>query len=68
MPSSITPQEIIMDLTEVTTLRLPKGTIPKLRQLAHRRSVEQQADISWTMIVRGLIADLLAANESVEGR
>ena len=52
-----------MELSEVTTIRLPAGSIQKLRQMAHRTSIQRQTDVSWAAIVRELIAELLAPNE-----
>ena len=47
--------------TEVVSLRLPQGTVRRLRELAHRRSLERGTDVTWAALVREAIAALLRA-------
>jgi hypothetical protein len=51
-------------LTEVTTIRLPKGTIRRLRRLAHEESLRRGADLTWSAIIREMIGSLLGTIES----
>jgi hypothetical protein len=45
--------------TEVTTIRLPKGTIRRLRRLAHEESLRRESDVTWAAIIREIIATML---------
>jgi predicted DNA-binding protein len=50
-------------MTEVTTIRLPKGVKLRLRILAHKLSIELQRDVSWSAMVREAIEQFLLAKE-----
>jgi hypothetical protein len=47
--------------TEVVALRLPQGSSKQLRQLAHQRSLQRGADVTWAAMVREMIEALLQA-------
>ena len=51
--------------TEVVSLRLPQGTVRRLRELAHRRSLERGTDVTWAALVRAAIAALLRTTTAV---
>jgi hypothetical protein len=48
-------------VSEVVSIRLPKGTLQKLKLLACRQSLEEQREVRWTTIVRKAIEAILAA-------
>jgi hypothetical protein len=50
-----------MDTTEVTSIRLPNGSIQQLRRLAHQVSLARGKDVSWSALVREAVAALLLA-------
>jgi hypothetical protein len=49
--------------TEVASLRVPEGTIKKLKMLAHRISLERGEDVTWNMLVKELISKHLLDDE-----
>jgi predicted DNA-binding protein len=49
--------------SEVVSLRLPQGTLEKLKLLACRLSLNERREIRWTRIVREAIRTILSENE-----
>jgi hypothetical protein len=56
---NIKGNHLMKDHTEVASFRVPVGTVAELKLLAHKRSLEEGRDITWSGIVRNLIVDLL---------
>jgi hypothetical protein len=50
--------------TEATTIRLRKGDKHQLQLLAHKRSIEQQREVSWSAMVREVIEQVLLARKA----
>jgi predicted DNA-binding protein len=50
--------------TEVASFRVPEGTLSRLRMLAHRRSLEQGRDVTWSELVREVVEKNLLDQES----
>lgn len=48
-------------MSEVLSLRVPTGTLERLKLLACRRSVSRQVPINWPAIVRANIQALLGS-------
>jgi hypothetical protein len=46
-------------MSEVLSVRLPKGTVTQLKLLACRLSVEQNREIRWTTLLKQAIDRLL---------
>jgi hypothetical protein len=53
-----------MAQTKVVSVRLPLGTVTRLKLLACKRSLEQQQEIRWTSIVREAIEKVLSKEKS----
>lgn len=58
-PFSVYTLEAKFMTTEVASVRLPHGTVVRLRMLAHKRSLERTQDLSWSDILREAIVKLL---------
>jgi hypothetical protein len=50
--------------SEVVSLRLPIGTVDKLKLLACRRSLQERREIRWTRIVKDMIQIILRHEEN----
>jgi hypothetical protein len=42
----------MVERTEVAAFRVPKGTVGRLKMLAHRLSLERGVDVSWCSLLR----------------
>jgi hypothetical protein len=56
-----------MPQTEVISLRLPRGTVIKLKLLACQRSLEQQREVRWASIVKDAIEKVLTKEKACKG-
>jgi hypothetical protein len=54
-------------MSEVVSIRLPNGTLQKLKLLACRQSLDEQREVRWTTIVRKTIEAVLASQGSETG-
>ena len=50
--------------TEVTALRLPSDVVRRLRVLAHRRSLDEGIEMTWSGLVREILRKALAEYET----
>jgi hypothetical protein len=46
-------------MSEVVSVRLPKGTVAKLKMLACQLSLDQQREVRWTELLKQAIDQLL---------
>ncbi len=49
--------------TEVASIRVPKGTVSRLKMLAHKKSLDEGTDISWCEVVRKILAENIFKQE-----
>ena len=54
----------MIETTEVASLRVPRGTVARLKMLAHKKSLEKGIDISWSAMVRECLEANLLGQES----
>jgi predicted DNA-binding protein len=52
--------------TEVVSMRLPKASLKRLRNLAHEVSLERGQDTTWPAVVREIIEAHLQKREIIE--
>ncbi len=53
-------------MTEVVSLRLPKGTLDRLKLVACQKSLQARKEIRWTALLRAAIEKVLL-EEASEG-
>jgi hypothetical protein len=49
---------------ETTSIRFSKGTLPRLKVLAHLKSLETGKTVSWNSLVRELVESYLLGGEN----
>jgi hypothetical protein len=55
-------------MSEVVSVRLPEGTVARLKLIAWRRSLEQRREVRWTSILKDAIDGVLAQERARDPR
>jgi hypothetical protein len=50
--------------SDTTSIRLPRDMLASLKEPAHRKSIEEKKDISWTSLVKQAIETQLLNRET----
>jgi hypothetical protein len=53
--------------SDTTSIRLPRDMLASLKELAHRKSIQERRDISWTSVVKQVVEDHLLNREPKGG-
>jgi hypothetical protein len=53
-------------MSEVVSIRLPKGTVARLKMLSFRLSLEQKKEIRWTALLKEAVEKVFSSHAAEE--